>query len=386
MSNFTIREVTTAAEARLFITMAPQFYTNDPNYVRPLDQDIAKVFDPNQNKILKDAPCARFLLFSESHCVGRIAVFINPREAHKQVQPTGGMGFFECVNNREAAHMLFDTARDWLKERGMEAMDGPVNLGERIRFWGLMVEGFVPPVYGLSYNPPYYRDLIESYGFENYHEQYCFEMTVSDQLSPSFYKRHERLKADPAYRAEHIRKKDLIKYARDFATIYNEAWAGHGGGKQISEEQVIREFKTMKTVMDERLSWFVYHNNRPVAFWINLPEINEIFKHFNGRLGLWQKLRFLYMKWKGTCTLMYGVAFGVVPEYQGKGVESFMIIESEPVIRYAGYNGIEIQWIHEKNPKMLRVIQFLQARKKRTLVTYRYLFDRSKPFERHPTF
>jgi hypothetical protein len=81
---------------------------------------------------------------------------------------------------------------------------------------------------------------------------------------------------------------------------------------------------------------------------------------------------------------MYAVAFGVNREFQGRGVESFMIIESEQHLRTAGYTDMEIQWIHECNPKMLRVIQFLQARKKRTLITYRYLFDREKEFERHP--
>ncbi|OPG94324.1 hypothetical protein B2I21_32060, partial [Chryseobacterium mucoviscidosis] len=88
----------------------------------------------------------------------KVAVFIN--ETYQQKQPTGGIGFFDCVNDQETANFIFDHCKSWLQERGMEAMDGPINFGERDKFWGLVIEGFIEPLYGMNYNFPYYKDLF----------------------------------------------------------------------------------------------------------------------------------------------------------------------------------------------------------------------------------
>ena len=264
-------------------------------------------------------------------------------------------------------------------------MDGPINFGERDRWWGLLVEGFQPPVYCLNYNPPYYKQLFEDYGFKFFFGQVCFGMKVDVEVPQKFYDRHALCAADPAFSAKHIRKDQLIKFANDFTTVYNKAWAGHGGLKQLNEKVVIKMFKTMKPVMDEKINWFVYYNDEPVAIWINLPDLNQWFKYLNGKFDLFHKLKFLWIRKTKKCTKFTGLVFGVVPEFQNKGVDAYLIVEGAKIIQGQHlYTDYEMQWIGEFNPKMINMAGGLPNYRSRRLITYRYLFDRTKEVKPHP--
>ncbi|MGM0377055.1 MAG: GNAT family N-acetyltransferase, partial [Bacteroidota bacterium] len=167
-----IAEVKTKKQRRQFLDVVDTVYKGDENYVRPLDLSIEKIFDPATNDFFQHGEAVRFLLYDgKEKPIGRVAAYVNQKKAYGFAQPTGGMGFFECINDEKAAFKLFDAARDWLAERGMEAMDGPINFGENDTFWGLLVEGFTQPAFGVPYNPPYYQKFFEDYGFVNYFEQ-----------------------------------------------------------------------------------------------------------------------------------------------------------------------------------------------------------------------
>ncbi len=379
-----LQEVTTEADKQLFLQVAIDIYKNDPNWIRPLDKDIEEVFDPAKNKFFKQGECRRWVLKDESgRAIGRIAAFTNKK--YKNEQPTGGIGFFECINDQQAANFMFDHCKKWLQERGMEAMDGPINFGERDKWWGLQVEGYQPPLYCMNYNLPYYKDLFESYGFLPYFHQICFFMKVTTQLTDKFFARHAEVAKDPDYKAVMIRKGELEKFAKDFTYVYNKAWAGHGGGKTLEERVVQKMFKTMKPVMDEHISWFTYYKDEPIAIWINLPDLNQYFKHLNGKFSLYHKLKFLWLKQFGKCTKFVGLVFGIIPEFQGKGIDAFMVVEAAKVIQtQLKYEDYEMQWIGDFNPKMLNIAESLGTTRSRVLSTYRFLFDRNKEFKRHP--
>lgn len=384
MQAMQMHEVKTAADKRLFVDMAAGFYKDNPNWIRPLDKDIEEVFDPARNKFFKKGECTRWILKDDrGNAIGRIAAFVNRQ--YKQEQPTGGVGFFECINDQVAANHMLDHCKKWLLERGMEAMDGPINFGERERWWGLLVEGFQEPLYCMNYNPPYYEQLFKNYGFEVYFDQLCFAMKVQNRPQEKFYHRHDELTADGAYTSSKLYKNKLDKFAGDFTYIYNKAWAKHGEGKALEQKTVRKMFEVMKPIIDEDISWFVYHNNEPIGFWVNLPDLNQFFKHFDGKFGLWQKLRFLWMKKFGKCNRFVGLAFGIIPEFQGKGVDGYMIIEGANVIQPSGkYDDYEMQWIGDFNPKMINIAESLGTYPSRKLQTLRYLFDRNKEFKRHP--
>ena len=377
------------ATARKFLQVAVLQYKNDVNWIRPLDKDVEEVFDAKKNKAFRFGEVERWILLNEEGLlIGRIAAFVNKKYKNKSDDvPVGGTGFFECIDNQEACDLLLDNAKHWLMQRGMEAMDGPINFGERDRWWGLVTEGFNEPLYCMNYNPPYYQRLFENYGFKVFYHQICFGLHPKAPLTPKMFERHEKFKVDPDFTARHIKKDQLEKYAGDFATVYNKAWAGHGGLKQMAKEQVILLFKQMKPVMDERIIWFAYYQNEPIAMFINLPDLNQWFKYLNGKFGLLQKLKFLYLQKFKANSKFCGIVFGVVPEWQGKGIDAFMIVESSKLIQTpaVSYTTYEMQWIGDFNPKMINIAESLgETFRSRNLVTYRYLFDRTKEFKRHP--
>lgn len=381
-----IVEVLDEGQKAEFLLLPVKLYSNDHNWIRPLDKDINEVFDKSKNKFFRHGQCTRFLLLDDQQkTIGRVAVFINEKTSKKESQPTGGMGFFDCIDSRDAAFMLFDTCKHWLQARGMEAMDGPINFGERDSWWGLIVQGFKPAPYKMNYNPPHYKNFFEEYGFKTYFEQWCFGLDPRRKLLDKFYERHAKISADINYKAEKLLKSNIEKYAEDFRTIYNQSFARHGGGKDLESKQVQRLFKAMKPVIDEKIIWFVYYKNDPVAMWVNLPDINQIFKTLNGKFGWFEKIKFFVQLKRRKAKKFIGLVFGVVPEHQGKGVDSFMIVEGAKVIQAQKlYDEYEMQWIGDFNPKMVSIAESLHTEKTRVLITYRYLFDRQKEFKRHP--
>ena len=384
-----ILPVSDAAGGRRFIQVAVDLYRNDPHWIRPLDKDINEVFDPAKNKAFRSGTVQRWILQDdEGRPTGRIAAFTNKKYKNKGDDvPVGGIGFFECINNQEAADILLDNARHWLLQQGMQAMDGPINFGERDRWWGMVTQGYQEPLYCMNYNPPYYKTLFEEYGFRPFYQQVCMGMHPKKLLQPKIWERHDRIAQIPGFRAEHIRKNKLEKYAADFTEVYNQAWAGHGGLKHLHKEQVVAMFRKMKPVMDERIIWFVYHQDSPVGIFINLPDLNQWFKELNGKFGLLHKLYFLWLKAIKRNKRFTGLVFGIVPEWQGKGVDAYLIGEAAKVIQsdQVPYTEYEMQWIGDFNPKMINIAENLgEVFRTRELTTYRYLFDRTKEFKRHP--
>src|SRR3954454_4522453 len=204
-------EVNNASTVKEFIRVNVLLNRSNPNYIRPLENEVNDVFDPSKNKNYKYGETKRWVLKDDNgKLIGRIAAFIHSIYINKGTEyPTGGIGFFDCINDQTAANKLFDAAKEWLQSKGMEAMDGPINFGDRDKWWGLMVEGFDnEPIYGMPFNPPYYEQVFEGYGFQNYYNQYFYSMRVEDPLPERFAERHAKFKAKPGYEARHINKKN----------------------------------------------------------------------------------------------------------------------------------------------------------------------------------
>ena len=382
-----LKEVVSESEKKIFLEVPLTIYQTDDQWIRPLDKDINEVFDSKKNKFYRHGEAIRWILLDEKNkAIGRVAAFVNRKTSNTFSQPTGGLGFFECVNNREAAIMLFDACKQWNASKGMEAMDGPINFGEKDRWWGLLVDGFFEPTYCSNYQPRYYQQFFEEYGFKVYFEQYNYLFKVKDTIPEKYRERADKIAKDPLYHCEHINKKQLEKYAEDFRTIYNSAWKRHDNFKGMTKEQSMSVMKTIKPVMENELIWFAYYDKKPVGFFIMLPELNKIFKYLNGKFDLTAKLKFLYYRWRGVCRKMYGVAFGIVPDHQSKGVEGFIIMAAAKKIQAMNkYDDFEMTWIGDFNPKMINLVEAVGAKKVRTYYTYRKLFDDTKEFKRAPS-
>ncbi|MEY8758742.1 hypothetical protein [Chryseobacterium tongliaoense] len=380
----TVEEVQNENQKKEFLEFPARLYQHDKNYIRPLDKDIEAVFNPSRNKFFRNGECARFLFKNENNeTVGKTAVFVS--NLYTQNQPTGGIGFFDCIEDQETADFIFDYCKKWLQERGMEAMDGPINFGERDKFWGLLIDGFAEPLYGMNYNFPYYKELFENYGFKIYFEQLCFSRPIFAEVSRVFTIMHAKHSRNPAISARPMKKDHLEKFAKDFTEVYNKAWFSHGEGKEMNEAKVLKMFNMMKPIINEHISWFVYENEKPIAMWMNLPDLNQWIKYLNGKFGWLEKLKYIWYKKRKMNEKMVGLVFGVVPEWQKKGIDGYMIWEGTQHIRkHTDFTTTELQWIGDFNPKMIKIAENLDTTVTRKLATYRYLFDRNKEFERHP--
>ena len=380
-------EVSNRKTRKAFHDVARIIYKNDDTWVCPLDNEIESIFEPGKNVFFNHGEATRWLLYNnKNQLIGRVAAFIDHNTAYKQEQPTGGMGFFECINDRQAAFLLFDTAREWLKGKGMEAMEGPINFGETDKFWGLLVDGFTHPSYEIAYNHPYYQELFESYGFQTYYKQEGFHLDVTKELPPRFLKIAEWIAAKPEYTFKHFEWKNADQFGKDFCKVFNTAWATFKENfKPLETEYIKKTLKKAKAIIDEEFIWIAYNKGEPIAIYLMYPDVNQILKKLNGRLNLVSMLKFLYFKKKKTMTRARGVLMGVVPQFQGMGVESGIILNIARVMaRKPHYTEIEFSWVADFNPKMRKIFMAVGSVSAKHYITYRYLFDRDKPFKRYP--
>lgn len=380
-----ISEVLTSADRKEFLTLPKKLYKEDPNWICPLDVGIESVFDPRRNHAFRHGKAIRWILRDETgQTIGRVAAFIDEIRSSANSQPTGGMGFFEVIDNRDAAYLLIDTARDWLKSNGIEAMDGPVNFGENDNNWGLLVDGFVPQGYGMPYNKKYYRSFFEDYGFRNYFEQYSYHVPV-DKFPDRIMKIAEWISKRQGYSFRHFEKKDSSKYVNDIVEIYNSTWSVFKDDFTPLEPAVLLEsLKKAEFIIDEELIWFGYFNDKPIAFFILFPDVNQILRHLNGKLTPVNLVRLFYYKVKHEMTRMRAVVGGVHPSYQNSGVESAIFYQLYKVfVRKPWYKELELSWVGDFNPKMIAIYEAIGSKRAKTHITYRYMINDSLPFVRY---
>lgn len=377
-----------AKDIHAFHRVPFEIYRNDPNWIPHLRQDVEKIFNSEKNKIFAEGGKARrwILRNEKGQLAGRVAAFVNPRTLQEGKLKAGGIGFFECVDEQLAADLLLNTGRKWLEEQGMEAMDGPVNFGDRNQFWGCQVSNWDEPgIYPMNYNPGYYSRLFENYGFGIYFKQFVYWRSMHEKAQPIFHRKYNQLRELEGFNVSNIRGRSLQQVAEDFRTVYNGAWGGHSHFKEMSSSAAAKIMKALKPALDPDIIIFAYYHKKPIAFYVNMPELNEIFKHVHGNLNLVGKLKFLYHKWKKTPRRMVGIVFGVTKEWQGKGVEAAMIVYAENTLLDNGhYQDTVLSWIGDFNPKMMKVAENLGTRVWRTYHTYRYQFNRELPFDRAP--
>lgn len=387
-----ITEVATRADRKEFIEFPKRLYRNDPNWVCPLDREIEGFFNPSENHTFSHGTATRWILKDDTgKTIGRVAAFIDNERSAKQMQPTGGMGFFEVIENREAAFLLFDTAKEWLKEQGMEAMDGPVSFGENDSFWGLLIDGFMQQGYYMPYNPRYYRDYFEAYGFKNYFEQYSYHREVRNdkgeftRFPDRIWKVAEWVAKKPGYSFHHFEFKKARKYIDDICEIYNSTWVHHKEDFTPINPDILEEsLRKAKPIIDEETVVFMYQNDKPIGFWVLLPDLNQILKYLNGKLDPLSLIKFLYYKKIHKMTRLRGVVGGVKYSHHNQGIETaifyhlYQVFSKKPWIKE-----IELSWVGDYNQRMMSSNEAIGGIKMKTHVTYRYLINDKPGFMRY---
>lgn len=377
-------EVTDKKTRKEFLRVPKILYKKDPNWTCPLDIEIENTFNPQKNACFNHGNALRWVLKDDlGKLIGRIAAFYDKNKAFHNPQPTGGIGFFECIDDQQAANLLFQTAREWLEANGMQAMDGPINFGENFVHWGLLVEGFTRQGYGMPYNLPYYKELFENYGFRNYFEQYSFHDLFSKPYPERMKKFAEHFFEKPEYSFRHIEINNAELYLNQLTEMYHKVWSDFlVNHTPFTYEDFNAIFQDSKAILNEKTIWFAYHNDTPIGFMIAFPDINQVLKKLkNGRLHVFNILKLMYYR-KRAITRARLLIAGVIPEYQRTGVVGPLYLSLTDSMKSLGMTELELSWVGDYNLTVNRMYTQFGAIKAKTHVTYRCLFNRDAEFVR----
>jgi hypothetical protein len=380
-------EVNDKKTKELFHKVPHLIYKGDPNWACPLEIMVENTFTPDKNPSFKNGEAIRWVLLDEKGLpIGRIGAFYNRGKAELFEQPTGGCGFFECIDEQVAADLLFQASVNWLKTKGMEAMDGPVNFGENYINWGLLVDGFMPQGFGMPYNPPYYLKLFESFGFRTYFKQLSYHLDVTlPELPERFWKVAEWVAKKPQYSFKHFTWEEKEKFIDDFTTIYDDAWRFHEHYKPMDKDELSDFLESSKMIIEEKFIWFAYHENVPIALFVMIPDLNQILMRLNGKLNLLNLLRLMWYKKRKVINRTRSIIIGISPKYQRSGIESAIFWHLRPVMYSKPWiKEMELSWAGDFNPKIVALYESVGGKHMKTHYTMRYLFDRNKPFVRAP--
>jgi hypothetical protein len=377
--------VHTKKEEKAFLDFPRKLYRNDPNYVVQFDREIRSAFDRKINPYFKHGDAVRWIAVNEQgETVGRIAAFYDTDKDEADYVRSGGCGYFESINDQQVAYRLFDAAKEWLLKNGYEAMTGPINFGENDTNWGCLVQGFMPQGLGMTYNLPYYKDLFEGYGFRLYYRQLAFHLDLQKPFPERFWKIAEWINKRQGFTYKHYIPNQTARFVDDTVYIYNQAWSKlRKDYTPLNPDSLYDELRKVKMILDPEMIWYAYHEDEPIAFFMFLPDANQVFRHLNGKLHLINKLRFLYYKKRKTITRARGTVAGVIPKFQNSGVESGIFYKMRKVMDFKPqYKEFELSWVGDFNPKMISLYQNTGAVHAKTHHTYRYLFDQKRPYQR----
>jgi hypothetical protein len=353
---------------RQFILFPYRLYRQNPCWVPPLRSEEKKFLQKRHNPFLRDNEVELFVCRRGAEMQGRIAAILNRDHQRHHHDRCGFFGLFECANDPQVAEKLFRAAGAWLLEKGADTLRGPTSFSLN-GIAGLLTDGFhLPPAVMMSYNPPYYRELLEGFGFRQVMKFFAYEVSNRTIRFPRTVEKLEQRLLDNGVR---FRTMDFAHAARDMGIVidlFNQAWADNWGFVPATITEGLDDFKKMRQVAREDLVIFAEKEGRPVGFSLSLPDVNQALLPLGGRLFPINWLRLLRNLKKIDrirVTLM-----GVVKEYRSQGIDLvFYKKTAENAVRQGFYQA-EMSWILESNGPMNRVLRHINAEVTKTYAIY----------------
>ncbi len=346
-----IREIESKQDRLRFVKSQWAFYKGDENFVPQLIIDRMKLIDVNKNAFYKHAKLKLYIAERNGTIVGRIAAIVNELHNSTHNDKVGFFGFFECENDQETATLLFDAAANWLKSQGCDIIRGPMNPSINDEL-GLLIENFdEPPMILMTYNPPYYRELIENYGFLKAKDLYAYKLRYSDfatdklkRMVSLITERHQITFRNVDFKKNFNRDVALIK------EIYNKAWQPNWGFVKLTDAELDQLANDLKQIAEPTLAFFAYVKGQLAGFHLSLPNFNQVFIHNkNGSLlgALWH----IFTKKKKISQVRI-IILGVLPEFQRTGVDAAIYEQSGFRAHLKNMEDAEASWILEDNEMM----------------------------------
>jgi GNAT superfamily N-acetyltransferase len=365
MSDITIRPISSKQDTMKFIRFLWKIYREYPAWVPPLMMDRKKLMDRKKNPFYKHSDAEFYLAEQDGIVVGRIAAIINHNHNKEHRENIGFFGFFECINDQRVADSLFDAAKKYLKDHGVTAIRGPMNPSVNDEV-GLLFEGFdLSPTVMMTYNPPYYVQLVEQYGFKKVKDLYAYLLDQKEVYTDRFNRAHELVKQRQKVT---FRTFDMKHYQDEVDTvkeIYNKAWARNWGAVPMTDEEFDALAVDLKSVIVPELVIIAEKEGKAIGFALSLPDINVPLK-YNKNGYLLTGIYHLLTK-KKKIDLVRVIVLGVIPEYQNTGAGAALFYETAINAKKLGYGYGEASWILEDNEAMVKSAEAMQGK-----ITKRY--------------
>lgn len=364
-----IVSVSTRQQLKQFINLVYQIYKNDKNWVPPLRGELTNQFNPEKNPFLDHCHYQLFLLEDGGVVVGRIAAFIDDLAIDFWQEPIGLFGYFEAPDDKNAADLLLNAARNWLVENNMKIMRGPWSFVSQE--WGSVVEGFSPaPVVMSPYNPPFYNDLYESFGLDKAKDLLVYHIDCSNQyqIPERILTFTQKIQKRYSISTRILNMKNLDDEVEKIISLSNETLIKNWGYSPVTEEEVQVMVNDLKQIIHPKGVIFAEdQSGRAIGFAIAIPDINVILKNMDGRLLPFGWIELLRGIPKIKHYRMF--ALGIIPEYHGRGIDSLLYKALYDSL-YSDDMKMEINYVLEDNFPMNNAIIKLGARPMRRYRVY----------------
>lgn len=361
MTAIDIITVEKRSELNEFIDLPWKIYADYPKWVPPLKKEVRRMLDPRRHPFWEFSERALFLARRGSETVGRIAGIIDRRHNEFHGERMGIWGFFECVDDPEAAASLFSSVETWVRHKGMSFVRGPLNPSINYEA-GLLIEGFdYPPALMMTYNPPYYPGLVESCGFTKEKDLLAFLVNGTYRLPEWLDRLAERMAKKKGIHIRGFRLKEPASELALIREIFNDCWSSNWGYVPLSDNETLEMGKSMVRIGDPDLAFFIYHEEELAGVCVILPDINPLLKRLNGRIGLAGLLKILL--YRREITGLRGLLFGIKEKYRQLGLHILALRHLyDVVMKKEQYRYLEMGWTLEDNESINLLLEEAGAR------------------------
>lgn len=344
-----IKKVSSKKELKTFIRFNYELYRGNPYSVPDLYDDMLGTFSPKRNAAFEFCEADYFLAYRNGHVVGRVAAIINRRANETWNKKEVRFGWIDFIDDFEVSEALLDTVAQWGKERGMEAMVGPLGFTD-MDAEGMLIEGFDQlSTMSTIYNFPYYPQHMEKLGFEKETDWVEFKLTVPDKLPEKFVRISEIILQKYKLKIKKLKRKEIKEknYGQKIFDLINEAYAPLYGYSKMTQGQINQYIKMYLPLIDMRMVSLVEdENGELVAVGISMPSLSEALQKAKGKMlpfGWYHLMKALFFKKPQVLDLLL---VGVKPEYQSKGVNALLFYDLVPVYQQMGFK------YGESNPEL----------------------------------
>lgn len=344
-----VKPVEGRRERKTFLHLPWKLYRDDPNWIPPLRQNQKELVGYAKHPFYDDAEVQTFLAYHDGEPVGRIAAILNHAHNRFHKEQRGFFGFFESINDPQVAHGLFNAAREWLAHRDITELRGPTNPSMNYEC-GLLIEGFHrPPTFMMTYNPPYYADLIEGYGFRKAHDLLAFWSLVEKVFHLDEKLIYITQQAQERFNVE-VRPLDKSRFTEEiemFLDVYNQSLGATWGFVPLSKAEIRHMSAALKHLILPELALSAIVDGQTVGAVFGIPDYNPRIKEIDGRLFPFGFLTLLNRR-RGFDRFRV-ISANVLPEFQRWGLGLVLLRGLVPKILDSGLKEAEFSWVLESN-------------------------------------